>query len=126
MLSIHIDGTDDFARALERIAGRGETDHARVEPVVREILQAVASEGDRAVLQYTERFDKRRPDPLVRRDFPREEALAKMRLALDTFIVQGVQTTIPFLRRVMDDPHFVEGKFHTKFLEREGAHLMKG
>ncbi len=78
MLSIHIDGTEDFARALDRIARRGETDHARVEPVVREILQAVASEGDQAVLQYTERFDKRRPDPLVRRDFPREEALAKL------------------------------------------------
>ncbi len=56
----------------------------------------------------------------------REEALAKMRLALDTFIVQGVQTTIPFLRRVMDDPGFVAGKFHTKFLEREGAYLVKG
>jgi acetyl-CoA carboxylase biotin carboxylase subunit len=56
----------------------------------------------------------------------RSEALAKMRLALDTFIVQGVSTTIPFLRRVMDDPHFVKGEFHTKFLEKEGAHLMKG
>ena len=29
----------------------------------------------------------------------RNEALAKMRRALDTFIVQGVTTTIPFLRR---------------------------
>ncbi len=56
----------------------------------------------------------------------RSEALAKMRLALDTFIVQGVQTTIPFLRRVMDDPNFVAGNFHTKFLEREGAGLVKG
>jgi acetyl-CoA carboxylase biotin carboxylase subunit len=56
----------------------------------------------------------------------RAEALAKMRLALETFIVVGVSTTIPFLRRVMDDPHFVKGEFHTKFLEKEGAHLMKG
>jgi acetyl-CoA carboxylase biotin carboxylase subunit len=56
----------------------------------------------------------------------RSEALAKMRLALDTFIVQGVHTTIPFQRRVMDDPHFVRGEFHTKFLEREGAGLLKG
>jgi acetyl-CoA carboxylase biotin carboxylase subunit len=56
----------------------------------------------------------------------RAEALAKMRLALDTFIVQGVHTTIPFLRRVMDDPNFVKGDFHTKFLEREGAGLIKG
>ncbi|HVZ50207.1 MAG TPA: acetyl-CoA carboxylase biotin carboxylase subunit [Gemmatimonadaceae bacterium] len=56
----------------------------------------------------------------------RTEALAKMRLALDTFIVQGVQTTIPFLRRVMDNDNFVRGDFHTKFLEREGAGLLKG
>ena len=55
----------------------------------------------------------------------REEALAKMRVALDTFIVQGVQTTIPFLGRVMDDPNFVKGEVHTRFLETEGAHLMK-
>jgi len=56
----------------------------------------------------------------------RAEALAKMRLALDTFIVQGVQTTIPFLRRVMDDPKFVKGEFHTKWLEQEGTALLKG
>ena len=56
----------------------------------------------------------------------RTEAIAKMRLALDTFIIQGVSTTIPFLRRVMDDPLFVKGDFHTKFLEKEGAYLLKG
>ncbi|MCX5766907.1 MAG: acetyl-CoA carboxylase biotin carboxylase subunit [Gemmatimonadetes bacterium] len=55
----------------------------------------------------------------------RGEALAKMRVALDTFIVQGVSTTIPFLGRVMEDPHFVEGAVHTKFLEQEGAYLLK-
>jgi acetyl-CoA carboxylase biotin carboxylase subunit len=56
----------------------------------------------------------------------REEALAKMNVALDTCIVQGVQTTILFLSRVMSDPTFVKGDIHTKFLEQEGAHLMKG
>ena len=55
----------------------------------------------------------------------REEAIAKMRLALDTFIVQGVATTIPFLGRVMADPTFVAGSVHTRFLEEEGAHLMR-
>jgi acetyl-CoA carboxylase biotin carboxylase subunit len=54
----------------------------------------------------------------------RAEALAKMRLALDTFVVQGITTTIPFLGRVMADPHFARGEVHTKFLETEGAHLM--
>ncbi|HEV8410112.1 MAG TPA: acetyl-CoA carboxylase biotin carboxylase subunit [Gemmatimonadaceae bacterium] len=54
----------------------------------------------------------------------RPEALAKMRLALDTFVVQGITTTIPFLGRVMADPHFARGEVHTKFLETDGAHLM--
>jgi acetyl-CoA carboxylase biotin carboxylase subunit len=54
----------------------------------------------------------------------RAEAVAKMRLALDTFVVQGITTTIPFLGRVMADPHFAAGDVHTKFLETDGAHLM--
>ncbi len=53
----------------------------------------------------------------------RSEALAKMRLALDTFIVEGVTTTIPFLGSLMNHPKFVEGDVHTKFLEKEGADL---
>jgi acetyl-CoA carboxylase biotin carboxylase subunit len=56
----------------------------------------------------------------------REEAIAKMKLALESFIVQGVTTTIPFLGKVMRDPHFAKGEFHTKFLEQEGAYLLKG
>jgi acetyl-CoA carboxylase biotin carboxylase subunit len=53
----------------------------------------------------------------------RSEALAKMRLALDTFIVEGVTTTIPFLGALMNHPKFIEGDVHTKFLEKEGADL---
>ena len=55
----------------------------------------------------------------------RAEALAKMRVALDTFIIQGVTTTIPFLRTLMDHPMFIAGDVHTKFLEKEGADLFK-
>jgi len=54
----------------------------------------------------------------------REEALAKMRLALETFIIEGPTTTIPFLARVMQNPRFQSGDFDTKFLERE-PELMK-
>jgi acetyl-CoA carboxylase biotin carboxylase subunit len=54
----------------------------------------------------------------------REEAIGRMKMALDSFIIEGVTTTIPFLRRVMDDPHFAAGDVDTKFLERE-AHLLK-
>jgi acetyl-CoA carboxylase biotin carboxylase subunit len=49
----------------------------------------------------------------------RTEALARMRQALDSFIIEGVTTTIPFLGRVMRHPDFVAGKIDTKFLERE-------
>jgi acetyl-CoA carboxylase biotin carboxylase subunit len=49
----------------------------------------------------------------------REEAIARMRQALDSFIIEGVTTTIPFLSRVMRHPDFVAGKVDTKFLERE-------
>jgi acetyl-CoA carboxylase biotin carboxylase subunit len=49
----------------------------------------------------------------------RDEALARMRQALDSFIIEGVTTTIPFLSRVMRHPDFVAGRLDTKFLERE-------
>jgi acetyl-CoA carboxylase biotin carboxylase subunit len=49
----------------------------------------------------------------------REEALARMRQALDSFIIEGVTTTIPFLGRVMRHADFIAGKVDTKYLERE-------
>ena len=49
----------------------------------------------------------------------RAEALARMRQALDSFIIEGVTTTIPFLSRVMRHADFVAGTVDTKFLERE-------
>jgi acetyl-CoA carboxylase biotin carboxylase subunit len=49
----------------------------------------------------------------------RSEALTRMSQALDSFIVEGVTTTIPFLKKVIDHPDFVSGQVDTKFLERE-------
>jgi acetyl-CoA carboxylase, biotin carboxylase subunit len=49
----------------------------------------------------------------------RPEALSRMRVALEAFIVEGVTTTIPFLARVMQNDRFVRGDVDTKFLERE-------
>jgi len=54
----------------------------------------------------------------------REEAIRRMQIALESFIVEGVTTTIPFLARVMHNPDFQAGKVDTKFLEREGAALI--
>ena len=48
----------------------------------------------------------------------RAEAIARMKRALAEFEIQGIKTTIPLHRRIMDDPGFVKGKFSTGFLER--------
>lgn len=47
----------------------------------------------------------------------REEAINKMKRALDEFIVEGVKTTIPFHRQLMDHPDYVAGNYTTKFME---------
>jgi acetyl-CoA carboxylase biotin carboxylase subunit len=51
----------------------------------------------------------------------RTEALARMNQALDSFIIEGITTTIPFLRQVIQHPDFVKGDVDTKFLERNPA-----
>lgn len=47
----------------------------------------------------------------------REEAIAKMKRALDEFVVEGVKTTIPFHLQLMDDPDYLAGNYTTKFME---------
>ncbi len=47
----------------------------------------------------------------------REEAIEKMKRALDEFVIKGVKTTIPFHRQLMDDPEFIKGNYTTKFME---------
>lgn len=47
----------------------------------------------------------------------RTEAIAKMRRALDEFIIEGIHTTIPFHRKMMDNKDFIAGTFDTKYLD---------
>jgi acetyl-CoA carboxylase biotin carboxylase subunit len=47
----------------------------------------------------------------------REEAIAKMRRALHEFVIDGVKTTIPFHKKLMDNEDFISGNYTTKFLE---------
>ena len=47
----------------------------------------------------------------------RDEAILKMRRALDEYIIEGVKTTIPFHQRLMANEQFQKGDFTTKFLE---------
>jgi len=47
----------------------------------------------------------------------REEAINKMRRALDEFVIEGIKTTIPFHRKLMDHPDYIAGNYTTKFME---------
>ena len=47
----------------------------------------------------------------------RDEARARMKRALEEFVIEGVKTTIPFHIKLMDDPKFASGKFTTAFME---------
>jgi acetyl-CoA carboxylase biotin carboxylase subunit len=48
----------------------------------------------------------------------REDAIVRMRRALDEFIIEGVKTTIPVHKKILDDPDFQKGDISTKFMER--------
>jgi acetyl-CoA carboxylase biotin carboxylase subunit len=48
----------------------------------------------------------------------RNEAIARMRRALDEFIIEGINTTIPFHKKVLNNPDFISGNFNTQFLEK--------
>jgi acetyl-CoA carboxylase biotin carboxylase subunit len=48
----------------------------------------------------------------------REEAIARMKRALDEFIVEGIKTTIPFHKKVLNDLDFIKGDFNTGFVEK--------
>ena len=47
----------------------------------------------------------------------REEAISKMKRALDEFVIEGIKTTIPFHRQLMDHPDYIAGNYTTKFME---------
>ncbi|MBW2961604.1 acetyl-CoA carboxylase biotin carboxylase subunit [Mesonia aestuariivivens] len=47
----------------------------------------------------------------------REEAINKMKRALNEFVIEGIKTTIPFHRQLMEDPAYISGNYTTKFME---------
>jgi acetyl-CoA carboxylase biotin carboxylase subunit len=47
----------------------------------------------------------------------REEAISKMKRALDEFVIEGIKTTIPFHQKLMQNKAFKEGKYTTKFMD---------
>jgi acetyl-CoA carboxylase biotin carboxylase subunit len=55
---------------------------------------------------------------LVAAGATRDEAIARMQGALETFVVEGLKTAIPFHRRVMASAAFREGRTHTQMVEQ--------
>ncbi len=84
MIPIFSDGSAEFGASLSRLVGRGADDLGAVEQVVRAIVADVRASGDEAVLRYVERFERRRPEPLVIRSFDGEGALSRLEPSLRT------------------------------------------
>ena len=48
----------------------------------------------------------------------RDEAVARMQRALDFFVVEGIKTSIPLHRQILEDEEFRAGRLSTRFMER--------
>ena len=48
----------------------------------------------------------------------RQESMARMKRALGEFVIEGIKTTLPLHRRILDDPDFQKGHVSTTFLDR--------
>jgi acetyl-CoA carboxylase biotin carboxylase subunit len=108
---------EDPARNFQPSPGRVEVFHPPGGPGVR--LDTHVYTGYTVPPYYDSLLAK-----LICQGRDREEAIRRMQIALESFIVEGVTTTIPFLARVMHNADFQAGKVDTKFLEREGAALI--
>jgi acetyl-CoA carboxylase biotin carboxylase subunit len=76
-------------------------------------VEAGVAEGGTVTVHYDSLLAK-----LVTRGASRGEAIDRMAAALDACVVEGVRTTIPFLRRVMGHAGFRAGDVHTQMVER--------
>lgn len=109
---------EDPARNFQPSPGRIEVFHPPGGPGVRVDTHSYA--GYTVPPYYDSLLAK-----LIVQGRDREEALRRMQIALESFIIEGITTTAPFLARVMENPRFQSGDVDTKFLERE-SDLMKG
>jgi histidinol dehydrogenase len=111
MLTIYEQGQPGYEDALVSLSRRGDEDLARVEQAVRAILDAVRDRGDEAVLEYTERFDGRRPESLV---LDRDAWLKEAR-TVDAAVRASLQTAADRIRR------YHEHQRETGFRYEEGG-----
>jgi acetyl-CoA carboxylase biotin carboxylase subunit len=55
---------------------------------------------------------------LISRGNTRAEAAGRLRRAIDFFVIEGIQTNLPLLREILDDPQFGRGELSTRFMEQ--------
>jgi len=48
----------------------------------------------------------------------RNEAIGRMKRALEMFVIEGIKTSIPLHRKILGDAEFAAGRFDTHFIER--------
>ena len=92
-------------------SGRISRFHAPGGPGIR--VDTAIEAGGEIPSQYDSLIAK-----LIAHGRTREEALVRMRRALEECLIEGIKTTIPLHRRIFDDPDFQKGRFSTSFLER--------
>ncbi|HJU72604.1 MAG TPA: acetyl-CoA carboxylase biotin carboxylase subunit [Gemmatimonadaceae bacterium] len=103
---------EDPSRNFQPCPGRIETFHPPGGPGVR--LDTHVYAGYTVPPYYDSLLAK-----LICQGRTRDEAIRRMQMSLESFIIEGVTTTASFLSRVMQHPKFVAGDVDTKFLERE-------
>ena len=107
---------EDPARNFMPSPGRIGTLRVPAGPGIRD--DGGVYQGYRVPLEYDPMISK-----LVSWGQTREEAIARMRRALDEYRIEGVRTTIPFHRRVMRHPAFLRGDMDTSFIETHRGEL---
>ncbi len=109
---------EDPARGFQPSPGRIEVFHPPGGPGVR--LDTHVYAGYTVPPYYDSLLAK-----LIVQGRDRDEAIRRMHMALESFIIEGVTTTAPFLARVMMNKTFRAGHVDTKFLERELSGILK-
>ena len=103
---------EDPSRSFQPSPGRIDTYHPPGGPGVR--LDTHVYAGYTVPPYYDSLLAK-----LIVQGRDRPEAIRRMQIALDAFIIEGVKTTTSFLGRVLSHEAFQRGVVDTKFLERE-------
>ena len=110
---------EDPARNFAPSPGVVTTFHAPGGPGVR--LDTHVYNGYRVPPNYDSLLAK-----LIVSGATRHEAIVRARHVLDQFVIEGVATTIPFLREIVEDEHFVSGDVDTGFVARMMSEAKEG